>query len=261
MTTITTSRTPIIAGNWKMNTTLPEAEELARAIRAQAENVRGVEVVLCPPFISLAAVAEAVRGSSIKVGAQNLYHEPKGAFTGEVAAIMLQGLCDYVVLGHSERRGYFKETSAFVNAKVRAALQHGLRPIVCVGETLAQREAGRTAEVLRRQTRESLAGVEDLSRVVVAYEPVWAIGTGRAATPQDAADGIAVIRRAIGRMGGAQAADRVRILYGGSMNAENAASLLEQPGVDGGLIGGASLRADQFTAIVRAAERRVAAAR
>ena len=254
-----TTRTPIIAGNWKMNTTLEEARELARAIRSGVGEPQGVEVIACPPFISLAAVAEELQGSPVQVGAQNLHPEPKGAFTGEVAPTMLVDICDVVILGHSERRAYFNETDAFVNQKVVAALAHGLHPIVCVGETLEQREAGQTENVLQTQTRGSLADIADLSHVSIAYEPVWAIGTGRAATPQDCHDGISVIRETVSSSAGQEAAEAIRILYGGSMNAENAASLLEQPGVDGGLIGGASLRADQFAAIVHAAEQIVAA--
>ena len=253
------SRTPIIAGNWKMNTALPEARALARAIRAEVGEPRGVEVVVCPPFVFLAAVADELHGSPIQVGAQNLHPEPKGAFTGEVAPAMLEGLCDVVILGHSERRAYFNETDAFINQKVIAALAQGLQPILCVGETLEQREAGQTADVLRMQTRGGLTSITDLSRIAIAYEPVWAIGTGRAATPQDCRDGIGIIRETVASVAGHDAAEAIRILYGGSMNAENAVTLLEQPGVDGGLIGGASLRADQFTAIVRAAEEAISA--
>ena len=249
----TTGRTPIVAGNWKMNTTVKEGRELAVAIRDQVADVRGVLTVLCPPFVSLASVADAVAGSSIQVGAQNLHPEPSGAFTGEVAAPMLVGICNFVVLGHSERRQYFKESDAFVNQKVTTALTHGLFAIVCVGETLAQRDAGRTDQVLRRQARGSLAGITDFSRVAIAYEPIWAIGTGRAATPQDAADGISVIRRTVASMAGAEVAQSIRILYGGSVGPNNAETLFAQSEVDGGLVGGASLKAAQFAAVVRAA--------
>ncbi|MDA1096979.1 MAG: triose-phosphate isomerase [Chloroflexi bacterium] len=248
-----TGRTPIVAGNWKMNTTVKEGRDLAIAIRDQIADVHGVLTVLCPPFVSLASVADAVAGSTIRVGAQNMHFQPSGAFTGEVAAPMLVGICDFVVLGHSERRQYFRESSAFVNQKVTAALMHGLFPIVCVGETLEQREAGRTDQVLGRQVRGSLAGVTDFSRVAIAYEPIWAIGTGRAATPQDATDGIGDIRRTVASMAGVEVAHSIRILYGGSVGPNNAATLFAQPEIDGGLIGGASLKADQFAAVVRAA--------
>lgn len=246
-------RVAIVAGNWKMNTTLGEARSLAQGVRAAIGGAQGVTVILCPPFISLAAVADEVRGSDLHVAAQNMHPEAKGAFTGEVAPTMLQDVCEYVVIGHSERRAYFKEADDFINKKVKAALAHNLRPILCVGETLEEREAGRTAQVLERQTRGGLEGIVDLSRVVVAYEPVWAIGTGRAATPEDANQGNATVRRTVASIAGAEAAQRLPILYGGSVTGANAASLFAQDEVDGGLVGGASLRAEEFATIVRAA--------
>ena len=252
---MTAGRKPFIAGNWKMNATLTEARQLAVDVAGQVGTPQDVDVAVCPPFLSLEAVAEILRDTAISVGAQNLYPAPSGAYTGEIAPTMLQGLCQFVILGHSERRAYFEETDDFVNRKVHSALEHGLIPIMCVGETLEQREAGMTGEVLRAQTIGGLVGVTDASTVVVAYEPVWAIGTGVAATPDDAREGIAVIRDTIAAIADAETAESVRILYGGSMNPQNVDSLLEQQGVDGGLIGGASLNAEQFTALVRAAER------
>ena len=248
------TRTPLIAGNWKMNTTLAEARILAYNVVHTVGVPKGVDVAVCPPFVSLPIVAEALRGSPVALGAQNLYPAEAGAYTGEVAPNMLQGLCRFVIVGHSERRAYFAEADEFVNAKVRTALEYDLTPIMCVGETLQQREAGETENVLRTQTSGGLADVDDVSAVVIAYEPVWAIGTGVAATPDDAREGIAVIRNTVAEAHGQDTADSVRILYGGSMNPQNVASLLEQPGIDGGLIGGAALNAEQFVALVRAAE-------
>ncbi len=251
---MTSERRPLIVGNWKMNTTLAEARILAYNIVHLVGVPKDVDVAVCPPFVSLPIVAEALRGSPVALGAQNLYPAESGAYTGEVAPNMLQGLCSYAIVGHSERRAYFAETDEFVNAKVRTALEYELTPIMCVGETLQQHDADKTAEVLRTQTMGGLVDVEDVSMVVIAYEPVWAIGTGVAATPDDARDGIAVIRSTIADARGQDVADSVRILYGGSMNPQNVTSLLEQPGIDGGLIGGASLNAEQFIALVRAAE-------
>ncbi len=248
------NRRPIIAGNWKMNTRPEEARTLAAAVRDQLPPVPGIDVILCPPFVSLALVAGEVDGSPISVGAQNMHPEPSGAYTGEISPTMLASICRHVILGHSERRALFNETSGFVNQKLLAALANGLRPIVCVGETLDQRDAGRTAQVLRRQTRASLADVSDLTTLAIAYEPVWAIGTGRAATPQDASDGITTIRETVSSMVGASVAEAVPILYGGSVSPRNAASLFEQPQVDGGLVGGAALQADQFVQIAVAAQ-------
>ncbi len=252
---MTARRKPFIAGNWKMNTTLTEARQLALDVASEVGEPQAVDVAVCPPFLSLETVSEALRDTAITMGAQNLYPAQGGAYTGEVAPSMLQGLCQFVILGHSERRAYFEETDDFVNRKVHSALEHGLVPIMCVGETLEQREAGQTGEVLRKQTVGGLEGVSDASAVVIAYEPVWAIGTGVAATPDDAQNGIAIIRDTIAAIASAETAESVRILYGGSMNPQNVDSLLEQPGVDGGLIGGASLNAQQFAALVRAAER------
>ena len=212
------TRTPLIAGNWKMNTTLAEARILAYNVVHMVGVPKNVDTAICPPFVSLPIVAEALRGSPVALGAQNLYPAESGAYTGEVSPIMLQGLCRYVILGHSERRAYFAETDAFINAKARTALEYDLTPILCVGETLAQREAGETETVLVTQTTGGLADVEDVSAIVIAYEPVWAIGTGVAATPDDARSGIDIIRDAVATVHGQEDEDSVRILYGGSMN-------------------------------------------
>src|SRR5689334_16720124 len=221
------ARRPIVAGNWKMNTTLPEAVELAGALRAAIGGLEAVERVVCPPFVSLAAVAERLAGSSIGVGAQNLHWEEKGAFTGEVSPTMLDGICRYAIVGHSERRQLFGEDDAMVNRKVRAALGHGLTPIVCVGENLAQNEAGQTLEV-----------VADIEQVVIAYEPIWAIGTGRPATAEGANEVIGAIRRLLTEMTSGAVAAGLRIQYGGSVTAASAAELFAQPEIDGALVGG-----------------------
>ena len=241
----------MIAGNWKMNTTLNEAIELVKAIRSELDDIEGVEKVLCPPFISLVAVKGLITGRSIKSGAQNLYFEEKGAYTGEVSPLMLADLCEYVILGHSERRQYFHESDEIVNRKIRAALKVGLKPILCIGERLEENEAGRTAEVVTRQLRESLASIEYSTGLTIAYEPIWAIGTGRAATGQQANETIGLIRRNFAQLYGKEKAGEVRILYGGSVTAENIAEFIGQAEIDGGLVGGASLKADQFLGIVR----------
>ena len=248
-------RIPLAAGNWKMNPpSVAEAVRLASDVAAAAANIPGAEVVVCPPFVALSAVAGALRGSSVGVAAQNMHPEAKGAFTGEVAASMLGGLCAYVVLGHSERRRLFGEDNAFVNAKVKAALDAGLAPILCVGETLDEREAGRAEAVVETQLRGGLDGVAPgaVADLVVAYEPVWAIGTGRAATAETAQEMIAAVRGVVERVAGAESAGAVRILYGGSVTPANAGELAAQPDIDGALVGGASLVASDFAAIVEA---------
>ena len=248
-------RKKIVAGNWKMNKTPAEARVLAGEIaKALGTEPCPVEVVVCPPAIDLPAVAETLAGTQVGVGAQNMHNEPKGAFTGEISASMLlETGVRYVILGHSERRTYFADTDATVNAKTKAALAAGLIPIVCVGETLAEREAGKTEEVVATQVRGSLADLgADIAKVVVAYEPVWAIGTGKTATPAQAQEVHALIRRTLADMAGAGVAETIRIQYGGSMKPENAAELMAQPDIDGGLIGGAALKAESFLAIVKA---------
>ena len=241
----------MVVGNWKMNNNLTDGLELADTIRDGIGTLSGVEVVLCPPFLSLASIADVMRGSGVKIGAQNMHFEASGAFTGEVSPAMLQGVCDYVILGHSERRQLFGETDQGVNQKVKAAAAHGLRPIVCVGETLEQRESGRALEVVSEQVRASVDGVVDITGLVLAYEPIWAIGSGQAATPDVAAE---VMRSALfeplAAIYGAAAAD-VPLLYGGSVNAANAQSFAAQTYIHGSLVGGASLQADTFLEIAR----------
>jgi triosephosphate isomerase len=246
-------RKPIVAGNWKMNNSIPESLALVDAMLPRLQAFTTVARVVCPPFTSLPAIAERLRETDIHVGAQNLYPEPKGAFTGEISPLMLAGLASYVILGHSERRQYFGEDDALVNRKLKAALANGLVPIVCVGESLAQYEQGDTEAVVSRQVRGALEGVDDLSSVVVAYEPVWAIGTGRAATPEGANATIGVIRKTVGEVGGGAVAEALQIQYGGSVTPDNFGAFIAQPDIDGALVGGASLRAEQFLDIVRLA--------
>lgn len=249
-------RTPFIAGNWKMFKTVAEARHLVSELVPSLQAVRNVEKALCPPFTSLLAVRALLEGTDIGLGAQNLHWEDAGAFTGEISAPMLAELCQYVIIGHSERRTYFGETDATVNRKIQSAMVHGLVPIVCVGETLDEYEAGNTGEVVTRQVREGLArlNLTEGNSIIIAYEPVWAIGTGRAATAEGANVVIAdFIRRALDEQFGATIAETVRILYGGSVKASNAAEFFTQPDIDGALVGGASLKADEFTGIVQAA--------
>ncbi len=249
-------RTKIIAGNWKMNTTVAEAEELVRVIIEGIADVRGVEIVVCPPFTSLAAVSTLLGESNVALGAQNMHWEDKGAFTGEVSATMLLTLgCRFVILGHSERRSYFFETDEFVARKARAAIHSGLIPIVCVGETLEEREDGITRQVVERQVNGAFSGMTagEFAGTVIAYEPVWAIGTGITATTEQAQEVHAFIRERVVSLFGKDVAGRTRIQYGGSMKPENTVELLAQADIDGGLIGGASLKADSFQEIIRAA--------
>jgi len=249
-------RKKIIAGNWKMNKTVGEAEALAAAIKRELSTEAKVDVVLCPPFTAISAVSQAVSGSQIAVGAQNMHWEAEGAFTGEVSAAMLRDLyCRYVILGHSERRQYFGETDAAVNKKAHAALAAGLKPIVCVGETLEEREADQIESVITTQINEGLKGLTpaQLKSTVIAYEPVWAIGTGKTATPEQAQDVHAMIRGLLVKLSDKATAESVRIQYGGSMKPNNAAELLSKPDIDGGLIGGAALDPTSFIEIVKAA--------
>jgi triosephosphate isomerase len=250
-------RTPIVAGNWKMNLDRSRGTALAAAVAGRRSEAAGVDLVLCPPAVYILPVAEAVAtaGGDVAVGGQNAADKPSGAFTGELAPAMLADVgCRYVILGHSERRTLYGETDAGVNAKTKAALAAGLVPIVCVGETLEEREAGRTEAVVTTQVNGSLAGLDgaSLEKVVVAYEPVWAIGTGRVATPEQAQEVHATIRRLLAGLASAATAERVRIQYGGSVKADNAAELAACPDIDGALVGGASLEADGFLAIARA---------
>lgn len=250
------SRKYLIAGNWKMNLNSAEGAELAKEIHSLVGTQTDVSVCVCPSATSLEAVAAVVNDSNVSLGAQNMHFEASGAYTGEISAEMLRHLfCSYVILGHSERREYFGETDAIVNKKTLAALAASLKPIVCVGETLEQREAGQVNEVIKTQLEGALVGVtaENYSGLVIAYEPVWAIGTGKTATPEMAEEVHAEIRCLLAGILGEEAADKVRILYGGSMKAENAEELLSQPNIDGGLIGGAALKANSFAAIVESA--------
>ena len=243
-------RVPMIAGNWKMNTTVSEATELVKAMRGGLDKIGNVEKVLCPPFVSLAAVRELIRGNSIKLGAQNLFYEEKGAYTGEISPLMIADLCEFAIIGHSERRQYFNETGEVVNKKVMAALKVDLRPLLCIGERLEENEAGRTEEVVTEQLGSSLAGIDNLNGMVIAYEPVWAIGTGKAATGEQANETIALIRRNISRLYNDKIAQDMRILYGGSVTSANTAEFMQQSDIDGALVGGASLKASEFLSIV-----------
>ena len=245
-------RTPLIAGNWKMNTTLSEAVRLVTEIRPLVAGINDVEILVCPPFISLGAVRDALRGSNLKIGAQNLHDQDSGAFTGEISGPMLAGLVEYVIIGHSERRQYFGEDGAWVNSKIKAAQRAGIRPILCVGETLAQNQAGETEKVLKSQLEAALVEVNPKG-LVIAYEPIWAIGTGLAATSQQANQSIGFIRGRVAELMGAEVAAAMRILYGGSVKPDNAGELFAEPEIDGGLVGGACLVADSFAAIVKAA--------
>jgi len=243
-------RRPFIAGNWKMHTTEAEAAALAAAVREQTAGA-ACDVAVCVPFPHLGPVREVLRGGHVQLGAQDVHWEPKGAFTGEVSAPMLEDYCQFVIIGHSERRQYFCETDEWVNRKLRAVLASRLDPIVCIGETLDQRRAGETEAVLERQLRGALAGIQPSARITIAYEPVWAIGTGETATPAQAQEACAFVRRILRELGG-PVADAIRIQYGGSVNPANAAALLAQPDIDGALVGGASLDAAQFAAICAA---------
>lgn len=247
-------RKRIVAGNWKMNKTPQQTKELINVLKPLVGDEENTEVVFCPPFICLTTAIEAVKGTNIKIGAQNMYYEENGAFTGEIAPDMIKEAgCDYVILGHSERRAYFGETDEIINKKVLKAFEHDLMPIICVGETLEQREQGITEDLVRLQTKIALKDVPaaDAEKAVIAYEPVWAIGTGRTATNEQAQEVCGAIRKVLGEIYGAETAEKIRIQYGGSVNAGNAAELFGMPDIDGGLVGGASLKAD-FATIVKA---------
>ena len=248
-------RTPIIAGNWKMFKTAGEAVAFVEQVKGKAE-IAGVESVICAPFTCLPALAEAVKGTTLKIGAQNMHWEDSGAYTGEVSGAMLKDLgVQYVIIGHSERRAYFAETDATVNKKVHSAFRHGLVPIVCVGESLEQREAGQTKDVCRLQTEAALDGLtaEQAARIVIAYEPIWAIGTGKTSTAEDANEVIGYIRERIAAKFGADAAARTRIQYGGSVKPNNIRDFMQQPEIDGALVGGASLEPESYIRLVEGA--------
>lgn len=257
-------RTPIIAGNWKMYNTIAEARHLVSEMVPGLQAIKSVEKVLCPPFTSLLAVRSLLEGTEIGLGGQDVYWETSGAFTGEVSPTMLAELCQYVIIGHSERRAYFGESDVSVNRKVHASLAHRLKPIVCVGETLDENEAGKTTEVVTRQVKVGLQGLDSSTiglgdgniSIIIAYEPVWAIGTGRAATAEDANGVVAnVIRPILKEMFNETIAQAIRVLYGGSVKASNAGEFFQQPEIDGALVGGASLKASEFVSIVQAASR------
>lgn len=243
-------REPLIVGNWKMNTNLTEARNLVRAMLGELDGIAQVEKVVCPPFISLPAIKELIKGTSIELGAQNMYFEDKGAYTGEISPLMLVDLCDFVIIGHSERRQHFTETDEIVNKKVKKALDVGLRPVLCVGESLEDNEAGRTEKVITGQVQAALAGVSSTSRLAIAYEPIWAIGTGRAATGKQANATISLIRSTVVSLWDNDTAQAVRILYGGSVTGSNIAEFIAEPEIDGALVGGASLKANEFVSIV-----------
>lgn len=243
-------RTPVIAGNWKCNMRLDSAWELASGLRDRVDSVRNVEKIVCPTFVHLATVEAALTTSDIHVGAQNLHWEDDTAATGEVGPQMVEELAEYVIIGHSERRHDFGETDEAINRKVTAALGVGLNPLFCVGETLDEREAGRTEHVLVRQVRHGLVDIDIPDAFIIAYEPVWAIGTGTPATSEDAEQAIGLVRREVSDMYSAEKAETVRILYGGSVKADNIAEFMQREGIDGALVGGASLKVDSFAAII-----------
>jgi triosephosphate isomerase (TIM) len=249
---VAAGRKPVAAGNWKMNTNVEEGLALARALVENLAGIDRAEIVIYPPFTHLVPLAQALHGSGLLLGGQNLHWEAKGAFTGEISAAMLRPLASEVLIGHSERRQYFGESDESVNRKLQAALAVGLRPCVCVGETLEERDAGQVEAVLERQITVGLHGLAADAELLLAYEPVWAIGTGRAATSAQANDAMRAIRRVLGGVVGEARAASVRILYGGSVTPENATELMAQPEIDGALVGGASLKADSFSAIARA---------
>jgi triosephosphate isomerase len=247
-------RTPILAGNWKMHKTIAEALDLVDAIKGPLGKVAGVEKAVCAPFVSLAPLAEALKGTDIMLGAQNMFWEEQGAFTGEISPLMLKGLCDLVVIGHSERRQYFGETDETVNKKIKAALAHDLTPIVCVGESLEQNQAGETEPFVSGQVHAAFEGITagQARGIIVAYEPIWAIGTGLAATPEDANRTIGeVVRATLAEIYGDDIAQAMRIQYGGSIKPDNVRDLMAQPEIDGGLVGGASLKAGDFIDLVQ----------
>ncbi|MBS6462043.1 MAG: triose-phosphate isomerase [Ruminococcus sp.] len=250
-------RSAVIAGNWKMNMTPAETTDFMKALAPKVADVKEAKVVLCVPFVDIAAAVEATKGTNIEIGAENVHMEEKGAYTGEISGKMLASCgVGYVIVGHSERRQYFGETDATVNGRAKAGLANGLKVIVCVGETLTEREQGVTFETVARQTKIALLGIsaEDMKNIIIAYEPVWAIGTGKTATAEQAEEVCAYIRSVVASLYGAEVAEATTVQYGGSMNAKNATELLAMENIDGGLIGGASLKPDDFTVIVKAAD-------
>ena len=244
-------RTPLIAGNWKMNTSVEEAVALVQKMVGELDAIKNVDKLLCPPFISLNPVKNIISGTSVMLGAQNIYFKEKGAYTGEISPLMLKGICSFVILGHSERRQYFLETDEIINDKVKSAIKFGITPILCVGESLEQNDSGKTEEVVTRQVTKGLNEITPDKTLVIAYEPVWAIGTGKAATAKQANDTIALIRTTINKVWDEEIAKNMRILYGGSVTSANIAEYISEPDIDGALVGGASLKADDFISITR----------
>lgn len=248
------SRKIIIAGNWKMNKTASQGKALVEELKTKVAGIDKADIVVCPPFTTLCAVVEAAKGSNVKVGAQNIHWAESGAFTGEISGAMLKEAgVEYVIIGHSERRQYFGETDETVNKRLKAALAAGLKAIVCIGETLAEREGNKTEQVIDTQVKGGFAGIsaDDMKGIIIAYEPVWAIGTGKTATPEMAQETHAYIRKVVASLYDVQTAEAVRIQYGGSMKPDNATELTAQKDIDGGLIGGASLKADDFTNLIK----------
>jgi len=247
-------RLPLMAGNWKMNKTIEEAIDLVRQLKSATAGVEGVEVAVAPPFTALHAVKKELQGSPIRLAAQNVFWEEKGAFTGEIAPLMLREIgCEYVIVGHSERRQFFGETDETVNRRLKAVLGQGMKPIFCIGETLQERESEKTFSVLERQIEQGLRSLQEsaMEKIVVAYEPVWAIGTGKTATPEQAEEVHRFIRRKLEKLYLPHVAEHTRIQYGGSVTPENVKGLMAQPDIDGALVGGASLKSDSFSKIVR----------
>jgi triosephosphate isomerase len=247
-------RKPIIAGNWKMYKTIPEAKTLVSGVLRSLSGINDVEVVFCPPFTALSTVKELVKDTPCGLGAQDIYWKEQGAFTGEVSPLMLKDIgCDYVIIGHSERRQYFGETDATVNQKVKAALAVGIKPIICVGESLAEREAGETDALIKKQTEKALEGIEAsfIPTLVIAYEPIWAIGTGKSSSPADANQVIGLIRNTVANLFSKDVAAQMRIQYGGSVKPENIKEFMNQPEIDGALVGGASLEVESFLKLIR----------
>jgi len=245
-------RKPFIAGNWKMNKNAKEVVSLAKELKNNLKNIKGRDVLICPSFTALCCVYGEIKGSNIKLGAQDMYFEDEGAFTGEISSLMLKDFCEYVILGHSERRHLFNETDESVNKKIKKALEHGLKLILCIGESLEERENNKTFDIIKNQLKNSLKNInkKEIKEIIIAYEPVWAIGTGKTATPEQAEEVHVFIREWVGKNYGSEAADKLRILYGGSVKPENAKELMEKEDIDGALVGGASLDADDFSKIV-----------
>jgi triosephosphate isomerase len=247
-------RKPMIAGNWKMNKTLSEAVDFVRQLKPLVADVRDIEIIVAPPFTALQAISREIEGSTIELAAQDVFWEASGAYTGEISPIMLKDVgCRHVIIGHSERRQYFGETNESVQKKIKASLAMGLHPIICVGEALEEREAGRTFDMVKNQVIQCLEGFspDEMERMTVAYEPIWAIGTGKTATPQQAEEVHAFIREQLAQITNRQVSEEVRIQYGGSVNPDNISDLMVQPNIDGALVGGASLKAESFSRIVK----------